>query len=140
MKFRYQKLPSPSHDTRTPLVPRPYLPIYLHTGTKSTRSPYYALLDSGADVVLFPTDLAVEIGITDITTGRGPRPIIGVAGQRADVYYHDLELQLLGDTRRLPTAVGFSDHITMPLLGRSFFTHFTSVIFHEGKEQIEFRV
>ncbi|MFH1192708.1 MAG: hypothetical protein V1656_00075 [Candidatus Jorgensenbacteria bacterium] len=44
-------------------MPRPYIPVYLIGKTKSTPSPYYALLDSGADKVLMPADLAQEVWI-----------------------------------------------------------------------------
>lgn len=137
MKFRYQKIPFQGHDSRRPLIPRPYIPIYLLGKAKSTPSPYYALLDSGADKVLMPAELAAEVGIENITKGI-LEPAVGIANQRTDVYYHDgLALKLLGDTKAYPTPVGFSGEIVTPILGRSFFTHFKAVIFSEGKEEIE---
>lgn len=139
MKFRYQKLPYLGHDPSQPFIARPYLPVHLHGSGKSTRSPYYALLDSGADHVLLPADLAKEIGIAHIRTGRGPTFTVGIANQRAEVYYFDLALQLVGDARHLPIRIGFSDAIFIPILGRSFFRHFTSVTFSEAKEEVELK-
>jgi len=83
--FPYQKLPIGEGNT-TKLVARPYIAVYLIGKTKRTLSPYYALLDSGADRVIFPSDLAVAVGIENIKDkGRFERTI-GIAGQAVDVY------------------------------------------------------
>lgn len=139
MKFRYQKIPFHGHDPRKPLIPRPFLPVYLHNRERSTRSPYYALLDSGADNVLLPLELAKEVGIEDITQGW-LEPIVGVAGQQANVYYHNLAMQIVGDSRRLELPVGFSELIYIPLLGRTFFRYFRLVVFNEEKEEVELKI
>lgn len=101
-------------------------------------SPYYALLDSGADRIIFPSDLALEIGINNIKTGRS-EPTLGIAGQAADVYYHQASLQVVGDARKFSVEVGFSEKITLPILGRTFFAHYKAVIFYEPKGTIEFK-
>mgnify|MGYP001573330342 CR=1 FL=1 len=139
MKFRYQKIPHHGHDSRQPLVSRPYIPVYLHGKDRSTPSPYYALLDSGADQIMFPADLAEQVGIADIATGI-PDQAIGIAGQRTDIYFHKLELEVTGDSRRLSVLAGFSSNIFIPILGRTFFSHYQSVIFHEDKEEVELQV
>ncbi len=140
MKFSYQKLPiHQSADPSAPRVPRPYIPIYLHRGSFSTPSPYYALLDSGADNVLMPEELAEIVGIDDIKTGKGPARIIGVGGQAVDTYFHEIDIRVQGDSRKLPVSIGFGK-IEIPLLGRSFFRHFRSVIFEESKERVELKV
>ena len=56
MKYQYKKLPRHS-NTSLPQVPMPMLPIILHRDAESTL-PIYALLDSGADKTLMPSDLA----------------------------------------------------------------------------------
>ncbi|GEM_PF-3560746 len=141
MKFSYQKLPiHQSADPFAPKIPRPYLPIYLHGATQSTPSPYFALLDSGADTVLMPEELAELVGIKDIKTGKGPARVVGVGGQTVDIYFHDLEIQVQGDIRKLSTLVGFANTIEVPLLGRTFFKHYREVIFDERKERIELKV
>lgn len=139
MKFRYQKIPLHGHDPRKPFVPRPFIPIHLHSKKKSTRAPFYTLLDSGADRVLLPADLALEVGLEDIGRGKG-EAIVGVAGQQANVYYFDLELQVVGDSRRLAVPVGFSEVVYIPLLGRTFFAHFRSIVFEEQKEEVELKI
>ena len=62
---------------------------------------------------------------------------VGIAGQRADVYYHNLNIEVLGDSRSFPTEVGFSRTILLPILGRTYFRHFRMVAFHEGTEEME---
>ncbi len=140
MRFRYQKFPAHGSNPRDPFIARPYVPVFLHGAVASTKSPYYALLDSGADAILLPADLANEVGISDIKKGKGPQATIGIAGQRTDIYYFDLALQILGDVHKLPCEIGFSEKIFIPILGRSFFRHFKSVIFNETKEEVEFKV
>ena len=138
MKFRYQKFIIGRHDPRKPLIARPYIPVYLLSKERRTRSPYYALLDSGADRIIFPADLAAEIGIADITSGE-IEPTVGIANQKADVFYHHLSLQVMGDSRILSADVGFSKEVYLPILGRSFFAHFKTVVFNEAKEEAELR-
>jgi predicted aspartyl protease len=140
VKFHYQKLPvGKFRDPDAPLIARPFIPVYLIGHSQRTESPYYALVDSGADGVLFPSDLAKEIGIEDIKTHSRYDTGLGVAG-RADIYYHSLKLQVLGDTKELSLEIGFSDTILVPILGRSFFRCFTSVIFREAKEELELKL
>ena len=138
MKFPYHKLPITGGDTRKPLVSRPYLPVYLLGKSKATESPYYALLDSGADRVIFSSDLAEQVGIEDFKNGRLEQTI-GIGSQVVDVYFHDLKLKVLGESRELAVEVGFADNFFVLLLGRSFFMHYKSVIFSEGKEMVELK-
>jgi len=139
MKFSYQKLPiHQSANPSAPRISRPYLPIYLHRGRFSTPSPYYALLDSGADNVLMPIELAEAVGIKDITTSRRSGKTVGIGSQTVDIYFCKLEIQVLGSTRKLPIIVGFGK-IEIPILGRDFFKHFRSVIFNEERENIELK-
>ena len=122
-----------------PHLLHPEIAVSLHGNGRQTPSSYYALLDSGADRTIFSADIAAYIGVTDIETGVR-EPTLGIAGQKTDVYYHsNLSIQIWGDDKRFPTVVGFSKDIAFPILGRSFFYHFQSVIFYEQKEQVELR-
>lgn len=121
-------------------MPRPYVPIYLLGKMKRTESPYYALLDSGADRIIFPSDLANEVGIDNIKLDGRYEPSIGIGNQTVDIYYHNLKLQILGDARELATEVGFTENMAFPILGRSFFGHFRSIVFNETKEEVELKV
>lgn len=138
MRFPYQKFIIGSYDPQKPLTPRPFIPVYLHRDGQRTRSAYFALLDSGADRVIFPADLAQEVGLTEIETGV-LEAAVGIAHQKADVYYHALGLQLMGDPKILATEIGFSRDVYLPLLGRSFFRHFKRVTFDEEGEEVDLK-
>ncbi|MGH9461121.1 MAG: hypothetical protein ACRD1X_07875 [Vicinamibacteria bacterium] len=87
---------------------------------------------------MFPSDLAKQVGISDIKTGRFA-PVVGIADQTADVYFHDLFVQVLGGATPVPIQVGFSDTLVVPILGRSFFRHYRAVVFAEAKQEVELR-
>jgi hypothetical protein len=139
MKFGYQKFILGRHDSRKPLVARPLIPVFLVNGARRTRTSYYALLDSGADRIIFPADLAEEVGIGNVESGTLEQTV-GIANQRTNVYFHRLAVQVAGDRRELSVDVGFSREVGLPLLGRSFFEHFKSVTFAQPKGEIELRV
>ncbi|MDP2665303.1 MAG: hypothetical protein Q8P23_01465, partial [bacterium] len=69
--------------------------------------PFFAMLDSGADGVLMHSSFALALGIEDIKTGTLDKTL-GIGNQIVDVYYHDgIEIQVVGDGRKLKTRVGF---------------------------------
>lgn len=89
------------------------------------------------------SDFALALGIPDVKTGILNKTL-GIGNQIVDVYYHnDIEIQVIGDTRKLKTRVGFMESSEprqiIPLLGRSFFKHFKKVIFEENDERIELK-
>lgn len=140
MKFPYQKLPIlQDSDPQKPKIARPYVPVYLHGPRGKTDAPFYALLDSGADQVLLPAELAEVVGIDDFKNTKQHSRTVGVASQVTETYYHDLHLQIEGDTRTLPTTVGFAEDVVVPLLGRALFKHFRLVIFDEAGEQVDLK-
>ena len=135
MKYNYLK--QQGRDPQAAWVARPHVPVFL-IGQKKTDAPFYALLDSGADQVLMPSDLGVYIGINNIKGGRREQTI-GIASQSTYVYFHNIKIQLTGDARELSISVGFGDDILVPLLGRSFFKHFKEIVFRESKEEVELK-
>ncbi len=121
----------------------PFIPIAIYRGKENTM-PFFAMLDSGADGVLMHSDFASALGIEDIKTGILDKTL-GIGNQIVDVYYHDdIEIQIIGDGRKLKTRVGFMEsgvpRQIIPLLGRSFFKHFKAVIFEENNERIELKI
>src|SRR3989344_3238505 len=83
IKFPYRFIPGARGVT-----PRPVIPIQMGLTEESTTYGYIALIDSGADICLFPSFVAREIGIKDISTGMksGVRGV--VAGSNAEYYMH----------------------------------------------------
>ncbi len=76
IKFQYQKLPFGKQVPNQPLISRPFVPVHLlgKDGTKTT-APIYALLDSGADQIIFPSDVASVVGIDALKSGTVQPPI-----------------------------------------------------------------
>jgi len=138
--FQYQKMPIYGGEATRVFIARPYIPVYLISRTKRTPSPYYALLDSGADRVIFPADLANAVGIEDIKYNARYEPTIGIGKQSVEVYFHKLAIKVLGEDRELSTEIGFANNFTVPILGRSFFRHYKAVIFEEAKERVELKL
>lgn len=121
----------------------PFVPITLFRNEHTTL-PIFALLDSGADRTIMPSDFAEQLGIPDFKSGR-IEPTIGVGQQLVDVFYHaDVLIQLGGDSRKLPVEIGFIESTqnrrVIPLLGRTFFQHFKSVTFYQPKEVMELKI
>lgn len=81
-----------------------------------------ALVDSGADSCLFEADLGELIGLK-ITNGYKEQTM-GVGSQLADVYYHDVELEIR--EKRWKVRAGFIRGLSIgALAGREgFFTKF----------------
>lgn len=132
IKFHYQRNPFGSSRG---LIARPFIPVYLTRDTYRSAL-IYALLDSGCDTVIFPADIAAGVGINRIETGKLLRTI-GISQGVADVYYHDLAVQIAGDNRKLSMPVGFLHGAPLPLLGRTLFHHYKLIIFREAAEEVE---
>ena len=139
MLYPYKRLPR-SSNTSDPQIPMPFLPVTFYRGDESTL-PIFALLDSGADRTIMPSDFAEQLGIVDFKKGR-LEATVGVGQQMVDVFYHsDIQVQLSGDSRKLQIEIGFiettEERRAIPLLGRTFFHHFKSVSFYQVKEKME---
>ena len=134
MTFPYRQLTIPSTNLSLPALPRPLLPVRL-IGNGRYRS-VWALLDSGADRIIFPAKEAERIGIADFKLGV---PAVGVGVGRADVFYYNLGLEVLGEGRFLPVEVGFAGSLIIPILGRSFFRHYSEVVFRELQQEVELK-
>ena len=142
MLYPYKRLPR-SSNTSAPQIPMPFIPVTLYRGNESTL-PVYALLDSGADKTIMPSDFAEQLGIIDFKKGS-LEPTTGVGQQIVDVFYcRGIEVQLSGDSRKLSIEIGFiettPERRVIPLLGRTFFFHFKSVTFFQSKEIMELKV
>lgn len=61
MKFKYRKTSTTSPFSKKKILARPIIPISLKNGGRSLR--YEALIDSGADFSIFPTEIAKKLEI-----------------------------------------------------------------------------
>lgn len=120
MRFRYTEIPN-QQDPHKPFF-RPYLIVHLLNGNR--HKDVISLVDSGADVCLFHSDigrmLAIEIEAAPELAFQG------VSGVREVAYLHRVELVVRG-LNSIPLDVGFTNSMAAGtgLLGqRGFFEQF----------------
>lgn len=90
IKFPYKLIPG----TRG-VTPRPVIPIQIGLIEESARG-YVALIDSGADICMFSSSVAEEIGIANISTGVKNNVRGVVAGSNAEYYMHRVVIKVGG--------------------------------------------
>ena len=130
MKFGYKKLSSG--------VIRPIIPIEVKFKDKVVR--YFALIDSGADLNIFHSEIAELLGL-DVTQGEECLVSGITQGEVQKYYVHQVSLIVGGWTYQ--TKVGFMPTLSKighGLLGQNgFFDLFKSVKFEFGKKEIELK-
>ncbi|MBI2058527.1 MAG: retroviral-like aspartic protease family protein [Nitrospirae bacterium] len=113
----------------------PLVEIKLRRGKLQT-APFRALVDTGADYCLFPTDAAVAIGIDPVENEREV-PIGGIAGQ-VKANFHSASIVLGG--HEIPCDVGFAQQpFNTCLLGREGFLNNFAVTFDAIRNEITFK-
>lgn len=115
LKYPYKQTPLPNGKFDW----LPILPIQVSRGSLHT-SPFEAIVDSGSFDCLFHADLAVAIGIKDITTGTLKNTGGVVKGVRISTYGHDIRLIVGSDNFKIE-AYFSSDLPIAGLLGRDGF-------------------
>jgi hypothetical protein len=121
-------------DPSAKWIARPMVDVCLHANGKSVK--VRSIVDSGADNCLFHHSVE-EILEIDIMSGK-KIPITGIYGSPVDVYFHSLEMQVVGLQNRNSVEVGFvySDNIG-GLLGQSGFFDNHKIIFEKSKDTVE---
>jgi hypothetical protein len=116
MKFRYTEIRNHQDPTRP--FHRPYLIVRLTHGTK--HKDIIALVDSGADLCLFHSDIGKLLGI-DVESGS-ELAFQGVSGAKAIAYLHRITLAVR-DMNSISLDVGFTDSMAVGtgLLGQQGF-------------------
>lgn len=120
MKFRYTEIPNHQDPARP--FHRPYVIVRLSHETK--HKDVIALVDSGADLCLFHSDIGKLIGV-DVESGS-ELAFQGVSGSKAAAYLHRVSLTVRGMSS-ISLEVGFTDSMAVGtgLLGQQgFFEHF----------------
>lgn len=133
----YSFTPEPRLDPNTNKVIRitdkPYIVVYISnlTGTKLNTLPVQCLIDSGADINLFPAEWGETIGI-NIKSGEF-LPIRGIGNHVIDTWRHEICIHVGQKTDfTFMTHANFSYDQRPPLLGMDgFFNLFDSVTFDE---------
>lgn len=133
MKFDYLKQPNFLNPAK-PWISRPLIPIRLTHQDKHLD--VYALVDSGADVSVFHSSIAKELGI-DIQSGRKEK-FFGIAGEGVDVYFHKIKLQIIGAPEVIEIEAGFTDSKGVAaILGQAGFFENYHIKFERDKERVE---
>jgi len=105
---------------------RPILRARLCFNHKMTITPVNCIIDTGADINLFPSSWAVSIGIKIIEGKKSP--IRGIGGIIISGYEHSFKLFIVNSKISFDTSAIFSYEQTIPLLGmRGFIDHFKRV-------------
>lgn len=128
MKFRYKKI--------SPTIFRPIIRITLKNG--KTSIPLEVLIDSGADICIFSSQIGELLGI-DVKKGKAKK-VTGVTGESETYYLHPVKLDVGGWEH--PALVGFLETRSSDSYGIvgqiGFFDHF-SVKFDYKKLEIELK-
>lgn len=136
MKFHYRKY---TFQKRSELlgkeIPRPVIEVFLVYDGQSV--PCDAVIDSGADVCIFPADIGEQLGI-DVRTGEFGFSTNIQSGIAEEVFLHRVKLKIGG--LYYPTVVGFSyasSRKNYAILGQLGFFDLFIVRFDLAKEEIE---
>lgn len=133
MKFDYLKQPN-FLNPQKPWISRPLIPVRLINKDKQLK--VYALLDSGADASLFHSSIAKELGI-DMETGRR-ESFFGISGENINVYFHSINLQIIGSSETVELEAGFTDSKGVAaILGQTGFFENYHIKFERDKERLE---
>jgi hypothetical protein len=138
MKFEYRKFPaepSKAFPRRFSAI-RPVIPVTLINGDK--RVNYLSIIDSGADLCIFPTEIGEQIGIK--AESGIPFPFYGIGGIEFMSYIHNIKLGVGG--YEFDCRVGFSkdiEELPYGLLGQMGFFSVFNVAFDYNKEIIELK-
>lgn len=140
------KLPYRSRSVKDPrtgeesTVYYPAINVVL-TGNHRVGRPIEALVDSGADINLFPADYAFAFFKIDkrVFAKGVKKSILGIGGKVVDALGHRVTLKIVGVGIQFKTLVYFSpEHDAIPLLGRKgFFDRFKRVSFDEHGRGLE---
>ena len=90
-KFPYLFVPGTHGPT-----PRSVIPVQIGLNASDGLYAYPALIDSGADICMFPPEVAREIGIVDLTSGRRNGASGVVEGISAEYYIHRISINVGG--------------------------------------------
>ncbi len=127
MKFKYKRY---GPDTLRPVIP-------IEVSFNSILVPYEVLIDSGADVCIFDSDIADILGINILKGIR--REVIGITGVPEYYYLHRLTIIISGVKHK--TEVGFMKlrNQTFGIVGQKGFFDKFIVEFDLQKAEIELK-
>ena len=138
MEFEYKRYLLPGGE----MIARPVIPILIRNPRNHESIDYEALVDSGADRCVFPSEIGEMIGL-DIEAGEKQYVTGVVAGERRPLYMHPVEITSGGywASRILHLMAGFMPDLSdcgHGLLGHhGFFDNISFVKFRGQKGILE---
>ena len=139
MKFSFIRIPT----TPTPAFPKrygvlaPIIPIRIINRTDHEKYiDINAMIDSGADVCIFPGEIANKIELK-IDKER-IEPIMGISRHHFNTYLHDIIFEIGGWRFESYACFAFDD-IAFPILGRNGFFNLFEIKIDYTKESIELK-
>jgi hypothetical protein len=115
---------------------QPAAEVKLFNGDRNTTA--VGILDSGSPYTVFSPEHAALIGIHDIADGRSES--VSTFGGLIQVFFFDLEVQLVGTSHRFAGQIGFfAGHAPRNILGRGVIFSSFQIGFHERRQVIHLR-
>ena len=135
MKFDYRYWPSGSSPAFPQRIRFPRPTILVKVQYQEKTQDIYALVDSGADYCMFPSEVGEQLGI-DVNSGKEDT-VIGIGNQPYTFYFHNIDI-IVGGHKNEAWA-GFSDRVPWPLLGQEGFFDRFEVKFNFRKKRVEIK-
>lgn len=110
----------------------PIIPLSLKLNSK--KKEFFALVDSGATVSIFRSEVADSLGIT---VQQGKEVYLGGVGGRIKGYIHQLEAEIAGKKFLCPVVFSHEYLVSFNLLGREEFFKRFRIIFEEKKNYLK---
>lgn len=110
----------------------PVVPLSLEFGAK--KKEFFALIDSGATVSIFRSEVAESLGIN---VEKGKEIYLGGVGGRIKGYLHRLKIEVAGKRFICPIVFSRDYLVSLNLLGREGFFKRFRIIFEEKKNYLK---
>ncbi len=117
-------------------IHRPLVALHVHSSGRTTLTD--ALIDTGADVSIFPKFVAdrLRIDLTNLPEIAVNTPLGGTGTYR--LCFVELELRRSGEVLRWKTSVGFTEHeMSYAFLGTKGFFEFFDLTYSARRQTIE---
>lgn len=128
MKFKYKKY--------GPGVLRPVIPVEVEFGNLAV--PYEVLVDSGADLCIFDSQIASILGINVLKGIKNQ--VTGVTGFPEDYYVHHLTIKVGGSEHKIDVGFMPMRNSAYGIVGQKGFFSVFIVKFDLQKEEIEIKL
>lgn len=109
----------------------PVIPLSLKFGNK--KKEFFALVDSGATISIFRSEVAESLGIN---VNSGKEIFLGGVGGRIKGYIHKLEVEIAGKQFICPMVFSYEYLVSFNLLGRDTFFKKFRITFEEENDKV----